>query len=243
MDSAHFVRLAWIGVQDGAPDVDAGLISNHLKALAAIPGVGPTAAYKLVPLDPLHQRLKGNLRLITEDGAKARPQLLVLSEIRSMREAANAEDQIRLLPLESAAGATTVVGRQLVTEISHEPGLHDAEYKEFAPAIQVGLYSMDSPESERYLSWWYHNRRFVPFRSLEGGVRARWFVVVWGATKFCIMYEFVTREAHSEFIAKVESPAHDKSHVTGDLIPHTIHDPVLSQSVGVRLPQVEAARK
>ena len=104
------------------------------------------------------------------------------------------------------------------------------------PALQLGLYSMDSPESERYLAWWYHHRRFVPFKSFEGGIRARWFAVVWGETKYCILYEFVTRQAHSEFIAKVESLAHDKSHVTGDLIPHTIHDTLLSQSVGVKVP-------
>jgi hypothetical protein len=220
--------------------VDGTLIGEHMRALSRIAGVGRTAAYRLVPLDPLHQQLRGNLRLITTDGSHARPRLLVLSEMHSMRDATDVEDQIRRLPLEASSEATTVVGRQLVTEISREAGRHDSEYKEFAPAIQVGLYSMDSPESERYLSWWYHHRRFAPFKSLEGGVRARWFAVVWGVTKFCVMYEFVTREDHSQFIEKVEALAHDKSHVTGDLIPHTIHDPVLSQAVGVKVSRVEA---
>jgi hypothetical protein len=236
LGSTQIVRLAWIGNRGDDTEVDGELISSHLNALSHVPGVGRTAAYRLVPLDPLHQRLRGNLRLITSDGSAAKPRLLVLSELQSMRHAVDAEDQIRALPLERDDHATTVVGRQVVAEISREAGVHDSEYKEFAPAIQVGLYSMDSPESERHLAWWYHHRRFAPFHSLDGGIRARWFAVVWGSTKYCVMYEFVTRDAHSEFIAKVESLAHDKSHVTGDLIPHTIHDPVLSQSVGVKVP-------
>jgi hypothetical protein len=233
------IRLTWIGNTEGDSEVNSEIISDHMEALSRVAGVGRTAVYRLVPLDPLHQQLKGNLRVIPAEGSRPVPRLLVLSELQSMRLAVDAEDTIRTLPLEQSDKATTVVGRQVVSEISREEGVHASEYKDFAPAIQLGLYSMDSPESERYLAWWYHHRRFVPFKSFEGGIRARWFAVVWGATKYCVMYELVTRQAHSDFIAKVESLAHDKSHVTGDLIPHTIHDALLSQSVGVKIPQAQ----
>ena len=36
-------------------------------------------------------------------------------------------------------------------------------------------------------------------------------------------------------IAMLEAPAHDSSHVTGNVIPHTVHHPLLSQSVGVQV--------
>lgn len=228
----RFVRLSWFGQRDGSREFERATINRHLNGLAQIPTVGRSAAYGVVPLDPLHASLKKNLHMLTDDPGVP-PALIVMSQFRSVEDATAAEEAIRLLSLE-ASGA--VIGRQLALEIARVAGTHDAEYDDFAPAIQIGLYSMDTPDSERFLSWWYQNRRFGLFRKLQGGVRARWFSVIWGPTKYCVIYEFVTREDHTEFIASVESPAHDNTHVTGNLIPHTIHHPLLSQSVGVRIP-------
>lgn len=232
MEQMRFVRLCWFGQRNGSSEFDRGAITHHLNDLSLIPTVGTSAAYGVVPLDPLHASLKRNLHTL-RDNPGVPPTLIVLSQFRSVEDATVSEDAIRSLSLE-ASGA--VIGRQLALEIANVKGTHDGEFDDFAPAIQIGLYSMDTPESERFLSWWYQNRRFGLFQKLPGGVRARWFSVIWGPTKYCVIYQFVTRADHTEFIASVEGPAHDNTHVTGNLIPHTIHDPVLSQSVGVRIP-------
>lgn len=234
----RFVRLSWLGQRGGSDEFGRVAINRHLNELSKIPTVGRSAAYGVVPLDPVHASLKKNLHMLNEEPG-APPALIVLSQFRSVEDATAAEDEIRKLSLEASG---VVIGRQLALEIAKVQGAHEAEYDGFAPALQIGLYSMDSPESERFLSWWYQNRRFRPFQTLPGGVRARWFSVIWGPTKYCVIYEFVTREDHSEFIASVESPAHDSTHVTGNLIPHTIHHPLLSQSVGVRIPLDERIR-
>jgi hypothetical protein len=237
MKFTQFLRVAWIGATDEGEQISATLAGKHLTALSSVAGVGRTGVYRLVPLDALHQQLRNNLRLIEAEQSLPQPQLLVFSEFESMRAAVDAEDEIRALPLERGDDAAMVVGRAVLLEVASAPGIHASEFDDFAPAVQVGLFNMDSAETERDLSYWYEYYRFVPFKSLEGGVRARRFLTVWGPAKFCVIYEFNSRQAHSQnFIAEPELRAHDKSHVTGKVIPHTIHHELLSQSVGVKLP-------
>jgi len=236
MQFTPLVRLTWLASSRPGSGVPAAAVNEHLDALSRVQGVRRVTAYHLVALDSVHQRLKANLHLLGTDSSQPRPDVLLLSEVESIRVAVDKEDEIRNLPLESGRAESAVVGRALLMAASSVAGVHDSEYDIFGPAVQVGIFNMDSPESERRLSYWYEYQRFVPFTTLGGGIRARRFLSVWGPSKFGVIYEFVSREAHSEFIAMLEAPAHDNSHVTGNVIPHTVHHPVLSQSVGVQVP-------
>ncbi len=236
MELKPLVRLTWVATSRHGSELPDAVIDEHLDALSRLRGVGRVAAYQLVALDSVHRRLKANLHLLGADSSDPRPDLLLLSEVESIRVAVDAEDEIRNLPLESGHAKSAVVGRALLMTAGSVAGVHDSVYEVLGPAVQVGIFNMDSPESERQLSYWYEYQRFLPFTSLEGGIRARRFLSVWGPSKFGVIYEFVSRAAHSEFIAMLEAPAHDSSHVTGNVIPHTVHHPVLSQSVGVQVP-------
>lgn len=236
MQFKPLVRLTWLTSSRPESELPSAMINEHLDALSTVRGVGRVAAYQMVPLDSVHQRLKANLQLLGADSSQSRPDVLLLSEVESLRIAIDTEDEIRDLPLETGRAGSAVVGRTLLMVAASVAGVHDPEYDALGPAVQVGIFNMDSPESERQLSYWYEYQRFEPFTTLAGGIRATRFLSVWGPSKFGVIYEFVSRAAHSEFIAALEAPAHDSSHVTGNVIPHTVHHPVLSQSVGVQVP-------
>src|SRR2546428_9367232 len=111
MELKPLVRLTWVATSGHGSELRDAVIDEHFDALSRLRGVGRVAAYQLVALDSVHQRLKANLHLLSADSSDPRPDLLLLSEVESIRVAVDAEDEIRNLPLESGH-AKSAVGRR-----------------------------------------------------------------------------------------------------------------------------------
>ena len=152
-----------------------------------------------------------------------RPTALVLTEWDSVRAAVAAEKEVRGLPAEREGDGRSIVNRSLFIKSSPVVGKHDAEYDTFGPNIQLGQFNMPDAESEFALAEWYEVHRLEPFTHLDGSIRASRLSGIAGPTKFGVIYEFTSFDAHQGFLHGIEARSHDKNDVMGGIVPLTIH--------------------
>ena len=212
------IRGVWIASPAGTDDLSV----QDVKTLEGIDGVTRAAVYEVLEPDENFKRMLNDVGHLDETPT-TRPTALILTEWDSLRACVAAEHELRGLPAEREGEGRSIVNRSVFAKISTVSGKHDAEYEEFGPNIQLGQFNMPDPESEFKLAEWYEVHRLEPFTHLDGSIRACRFSSICGPTKFGVLYEYVSREAHQEFLAGIETRAHDLNDPMGGIVPLTIH--------------------
>ena len=212
------IRGVWIASPAGTGDLSAA----DVKALEGIDGVVQAAVYEVIPPDDHFSSMLDNVGHLVEE-KRDPPTALVLTEWDSLRASVAAEKELRALPVEREGGGRSVVNRALFIKTSPVIGKHDAEYDTFGPNIQLGQFNMPDSESEFALAEWYEVHRLEPFTHLDGSIRASRLSVIAGPTKFGVIYEFTSHEAHQGFLHGIEARSHDPNDEMGGIVPLTVH--------------------
>ena len=227
---ASIIRGVWIASAAGTGDLSA----EDVASLTAVDGVTRAAVYELIPRTPEEQERSRTRVDHLDEVPGAQPTALVLTEWETLRSCVHAEDALRKLPVEREGAGRTVVNRSVLARVSSVFGKHDSEYPDLGPNIQLGQFNMPTQDSEFELSVWYEDHRLEPFSHLDGVIRASRLASIVGPTKFGVLYELVSREAHLAFIANLEERAHDPNDVMGRVVRRTIHSwlsPAFAQRV------------
>ena len=214
---ASIIRGVWIASPAGTGDLSA----DDVKALEAIDGVVQAAVYEVIPPDEHFAACSTTSATSTRRRATAHGP-------RAHRVGLGAGGRGRG---EGGAGAArgaegdgrSIVNRSLFIKSSPVLGKLDAEYDSFGPNIQLGQFNMPDAESEFALAEWYEVHRLEPFTHLDGSIRASRLSGIAGPTKFGVIYEFDSFEAHQGFLHGIEARSHDENDVMGGIVPLTIH--------------------
>lgn len=224
------IRGVWIASEAGTGD----LSEDDVASLNAVDGVTRAAVYELIPRTE-EEKERSRTRVDHLDEVPGRqPTALVLTEWDSLRSCVHAEEALRELPVEREGVGRNVVNRSVLARVSSVFGKHDSEYPGFGPNIQLGQFNMPTQDAEFDLAVWYEDQRLEPFSHLDGVIRASRLSSIVGPTKFGVLYELVSREAHLAFIADLEERAHDPSDVMGGVVRVTIHSwlsPAMAQRI------------
>lgn len=207
------------------------VMSDAMRSLEITDGVVQTALYDVVePPAPLTEMATnvGRLDVHVTPVANA----LALIEFSSLRACVAAEQAVRART-EGQLGEAAIALKAIFAKVSSVSGEQNRSYDRFAPVIQLGQFNMPTLELEFGLAEWYEVHRLEPFTHLVGGVRAHRFASICGPTKFGILYEYASVEAHLSFLDSLETRAHDPNDVMGGIVPRTIHLPI-SPTIGHR---------
>lgn len=194
---------AWLEGDDGA-------ISEYMAALRELPGVVHTAVYKpggkgpqMIELAGRHDEL--DLPVLVEHP----PSAWALAQLDCPAAGLTITEKLGPRPYEHAqypgtfqkdfriadGPAKIVLTQVLLHEISYVPGIEETGDFVFADAVQFGLLSTRSVETEWTILDWYERYRLLAVESIPGMVRARRYVTIAGFAKFGILYEFQSLEA------------------------------------------------
>jgi hypothetical protein len=227
---ASIIRGVWVASAAGTGDLSA----DDVASLRAIEGVNRAAVYEVIPRTP-EEKEKSQTRVDHLDEVPGpQPTALILTEWDSLRPCVHAEEALRKLPVEREGAGRSVVNRSVFARVSSVFGQHDADYPDFGPNIQLGQFNMPTQDAEFELSVWYEDHRLEPFSHLDGVIRASRLASIVGPTKFGVLYELISREAHLAFIANLEERAHDPNDEMGRVVRRTIHSwlsPAFAQRV------------
>jgi hypothetical protein len=202
---------------------DPGAVANHVDALRASPGAA-AAAYTLLPRTPVMQSINDRLAHIDVESYAHLPDTVVLTDVDTLDAA---------LDLDARPQAMPVVVRGIYREIVTVAGTAPAPAEGFAPAIQLGTFSMRSAADEWAVTQWYRTRRLPRFSAIPGSIRARRFVSVCGGpAKLAVLYEFTSLEDRVTHFEPLELSDHDETRPTAAA--RTVHAP-MSPSIGAAL--------
>jgi hypothetical protein len=192
---------------------DDDAIREYMAALREMPGVVHTAVYKpggkgpkMLQLGAGHTDL--DLPLLVEHPPTAWALALLdcpaagltITEklgpraYRHVQYPGNVQEDFRT----TEGPAKIVLAQVLLHEISYVPGVAETGDLVFADAVQFGVLSTRSVETEWTILDWYERYRLLAAESIPGLVRARRYVSIAGFATFGILYEFVSLQARLE---------------------------------------------
>lgn len=212
-----FLYAAWLHAGD-----EHSAVAAYVRAVRASRGAVAAAAYALVPRTPVMQSINDRLAHTSAESYAHLPDVVVLTEVNSLDAA---------LDLDTRLQTMQVVVRGIYREITTVAGTASADG--FAPAIQLGTFSMRSAADEWAVAEWYRTRRLPSFSAIPGSIRARRFVSACGGpAKLAVLYEFTSLDDRVTHFEPLELSDHDETRPTAAA--RTVHAP-MSPSIGAAL--------
>ena len=180
-------------------DGDNDQIAEYMGVLRKVPGVGNTAVYQPRPRSERMQVMQGLVsRLDAPEMGTAKAWML--AELEAPVVGLTITEQVGPHPSGAPVDgpARIVVNQQLLHEMSYVPGVEETEERQFAPAVQFGILSTRSVETEWKLLDWYERLRLLVVQDVPGMIRTRRYVSIAGIAKFAILYEFLSVQARHD---------------------------------------------
>lgn len=215
------LRATWFASGDSqtAPDELARYLSlvNELS-------VNACALYRIDQGGPEMSRIASSLSRLDAPAGQQAPDWMVLTQFPSFDDAMAAEEELVSTAVESSrVDGIRLQARAAFIQLT-EAAKPEADPAQFAPAVQFGTFSMQSPADEWAISNWYLYHRIPEFMKLRSAIRVRRYASVAGQPKYGILYEFTSLEDRvAEFEIPMESLVREAGNPSQEIISRTIH--------------------